>query len=144
MCFPAMPAYRARLATTRQIVLPSTGWAVTTPPARTGEQPARVGAANLQPQQHGADPTGVRLFAGRHRDDLPLAAGVGLGTPHRHEHAAWLELEVGQGQCGQLRAAQRPGEAEQDHRAITGTERGARVDPGDDRTDVLGQQGPAA
>jgi hypothetical protein len=50
-------------------------------------------------------------------------------------------LDVGQGQCGQLRAAHRGGEPEQDDRCVASPRGGAAVDVLDDLADLRGGQG---
>ena len=69
-------------------------------------------------------------------DDLAAGLGVGLGAAQVQQQAAGLGLEVGEGEGGQLGAAQRAGEAEQDDRGVADAADGGAVDGGDDLAQV--------
>lgn len=59
------------------------------------------------------------------------------------QEAGGLGRDVGEVECGELGAAQRGGEREQDQRGVAGALGAAVVDPGDDRVDLGHRHWPA-
>ena len=75
-------------------------------------------------------------------DDLAAAVEVGLGAADGDQQAGGLALDVGEGERGELTAAQRGGEPEQDQRGVPGTLGAGAVDAGDDGTDLVHAKRP--
>jgi hypothetical protein len=75
-------------------------------------------------------------------DNLAMSFGVGLGASYVQEHAGRLGLDVGKSQGGQLGAAQRRGEADQDERGVARTFRGGAVDRRHDPAKLVQSERP--
>src|SRR5918995_1717077 len=75
-------------------------------------------------------------------DDLAAAVEVGLGAADGDQQAGGVSLDVGEGERGELTAAQRGGEPEQDQRGVPGTLGAGAVDAGDDGTDLVHAKRP--
>ena len=75
-------------------------------------------------------------------DDLAAGLGVGLGATQVQQQAVGFGFEVGEGECGELGAAQRASEPKQDDGGVAGPAHGVAVDGGDDLPQVGDAQRP--
>ena len=119
---------------------PEIGSRVTDPLRRLVNSRPGLGASVAEPGVECGDRVGGGVLAVDDGDDLAVGVLVGLGPADGEQDAAGLELDVGQREGGQLGAAHRRGEAEQDERGVAGAQGGAAVDVLDDLADVVGAE----
>ena len=92
------------------------------------DRPA-VGVELLQPGRERADGAGRRVLAPGDADLPPLALLIGLAAPDGDDRALTGQLDVALVERHQLGAAEGPGEAEQDERAVPDAGRASRAPP---------------
>ena len=107
---------------------------------RAGEDPTRLAAPVAAPGGECGDGVGGGVPTLGDADDLAGAVLVGLGAADGDQDPAGSVADVDEVEAGELGAAHRGGEPEQDERGIAGTLDGGAVKVVEDPTDLGGRE----